>query len=89
MAQTRSKSTVASVQERITAFNNYFQIPEAFKQLVWEDVPIADVKRSSSWIEATNAIASGGYSHYINNHWVNKPVALANHQFFFSLIRIS
>ena len=47
-----------------------------------EDVPIVDVKSSSWWIEATNEIASGGYSHYIINDWVNKPIALANHPVF-------
>ena len=82
MAQTRAKSNLASVHERITAFNNKFRNPEALKQLGWEDVPIVDVKCSSSWIEATNEIASGGYSHYIINDWVNKPIALANHRLF-------
>ena len=82
MAQTRAKSNLASVHERITAFNNKFRNPEALKQLGWENVPIVDVKCSSSWIEATNEIASSGYSHYIINDWVNKPIALANHRLF-------
>ena len=82
MAQTRAKSNLASVHERITAFNKKFRNPEALKQLGWDDVPIVDVKCSSSWIEATNEIASGGYSHYIINDWVNKPSALANHRLF-------
>ena len=43
MAQTRSKSSLASIHERITAFNNKFRNPEALKQLGWEDVPIVDV----------------------------------------------
>ena len=68
MAQTRAKSNLASVHERTTGFNN--------------NVPIVDVKCSSSWIEATNEIASGGYSHYIIDDWVNKPIALANHRLF-------
>ena len=82
MALARAKSNLASVHERITAFNNKFQNPEALKQLGWEDVPIVHVKCSSSWIEATNEIAFGGYSHYIINDWVNKPIALANHLLF-------
>ena len=82
MAQTRAKSNLASVHERIRAFNNKFRNPEALKQLGWEDVPIVDVKCSSWWNEATNDIASGGYSHYIINDWVNKPIALANHLLF-------
>ena len=82
MAQTRAKSNLASNHERITAFNNKFRNPEALKQLGWKDVPIFDVKCSSSWIEATNEIASGGYSQYIINDWVNKPIALANHRLF-------
>ena len=82
MAQTRSKSSLASIHERITAFNNKYRNPEALKQLGWEDVPIVDVQCSSSWIEATNVISSCGYSHYINNDWVNKPIALSNHRLF-------
>ena len=82
MAQTRAKSNLASVHERITAFNNKFRNSEALKQLGWEDVPIVDVKCPFSWIEATNEIASAGYSHYIFNDWVNKPIALANHRLF-------
>ena len=65
MAQTRAKSNLASVHERIRALNNKVRNREALKQLGWEDVPIVDVKCSSSWIEATNEIASGGDSHYI------------------------
>ena len=82
MAQTRAKLHLASVHERITAFNNKFRNPEALKQLGWEDVPIVDVKCSSSWIEATSEIASSGYTHYIINDWVNKPIALANDRHF-------
>ena len=82
MAQTRAQSTLASVHERIAAFNNKVRNREALKQLDWEDVPIVDLNCSSSWIEFTNEITSGGYSHYIFNDWVNKPIALANHQFF-------
>ena len=48
MAQTKAKSILASVHERITAFNSKFRNPEALKQLGWEDVPIVDVKNSSS-----------------------------------------
>ena len=77
----RAKSNLASVRERITAFNK-FRNPEALKQLGWVDVPIVDVKSYSAWIEATNEIASGGYSHCKINDWVNKPIALANHRFF-------
>ena len=82
MAQTRFKSSLASIHERIKAFNNKFRNPETLKQLGWEDVPIVDVKCSSSWIEATNVISSCGFSHYINNNWANKPIALSNHRLF-------
>ena len=81
MAQTRAKSNLVSVHGRITAFNNKFRNPEALKQLGREDVPIVDVKCFSSSID-TNEIASGGYSHYIINDWVNEPIALASHRLF-------
>ena len=82
MAQTRAESNFASVHERLTAFNYKFRNPESLKQLGCVDVPIVDVKCSSSWIDATNEIASGGYSHYKINDWVNKPIALATHWSF-------
>ena len=46
--------------KRIAAFNNKVRNREALKQLDWEDVPIVDVNSSSSWIEVTNEITSGG-----------------------------
>ena len=52
------------------------------KQLGLEDVPIVDAKCSSSWIEAKNEIASGGYSYYINDDWVNNQVLWQITHFF-------
>ena len=82
MAQTRNRSNFSSIHERIVNFNAKYRNPETLKSLGWEPVPVIDVNWAASWTDATNAIISSGYSQFVNNDWVVKPIALANHQLF-------
>ena len=82
MAQTRAKSNLASIHERIVNFIAIYRNPEKLKSLGWEPVPVIDVKLAATWIDATNVLMSSGYSQFVHNDWVVKPIALSNHQLF-------
>ena len=82
MAQRRAKSNLASIHERRVNFNAIYRNPEKLKSLGWEPVPVIDVKLAATWIDATNVLMSSGYSQFVHNDWVVKPIALSNHQLF-------
>ena len=82
MAQTRAKSILSSVQERIVIINTNYRNPETLKSLGWEPDPAIDVNWAASCTDAKNASMSSDYSQFVNNDWVVKPIDLANHQLF-------
>ena len=82
MPLTRFKSNSESLHERIVNFNSIFRNFDKLKCLGWNVVPIIDVEQSSTWLEATSKIITAGYANYISNDWVNKPIAISNHNLF-------
>ena len=82
MPLTRFKSNLKSLNERIVDFNSTYRNFDKLKSLGWNIVPIIDVEQYSTWLEATSKIITAGYANCISNDWVQKPIAISNHNLF-------
>ena len=49
---------------------------EKLRSLGWLSVPVIDVEKSDNWLTATSKLISAGYTDYVENDWVVKPIAL-------------
>ena len=82
MARRKAKSNLASVHERIINFNKKDLNTKTGNHMAGETFPEIDIKFEAYSNDATNVIISSGFSHFENNDYIVKPIALDNHQLF-------
>ena len=82
MSVTRSKISKSNIDCDIRMFADEYFNHEKLRSLGWLSVTVIDVEKSENWLTATSKLISAGYTDYVENDWVVKPIALRNHNLF-------